>query len=121
MPSSSQSGTTSFSGPRHSIEYSFCTAVTGKSGMSAAKRLQSHLGQTPVQDLAFAHQVLDSSSDIFDRHLWVDPVLVEKVNSVRLQALQHAFDCEFDVIRAADESRPPLAGLQDPHPSQTSM
>jgi len=44
IPNFSQSGRTSFSGPRHSIEYSLCTAVT-ESAAWARRRVPSPLGR----------------------------------------------------------------------------
>ena len=53
---------------------------------------EPHLGQAPVQNLALRHQVLDRAGDVLDRHLRVDPVLVEEVDAVGPKALEHAFD-----------------------------
>lgn len=69
--------------------------------MRAAKRSQPHLRQAPVQDLAFRHQVLDRACHVFDRHCRVDAVLVEEIDAVGAQALQHALDHNLDVVRTA--------------------
>lgn len=66
--------------------------------MSAAQRVQPHLGQAPVQNLAFIHQVLDRAGDIFDRHLRVNPVLVEEIDAIGAQALEHALDGQLDRV-----------------------
>ena len=86
--------------------------------MGAAQRVQPHLGQAPVQDLAFGHQVLHRTGDILDRHLRVDAVLVEEIDAVGAQALQHALDGQLDTVRAADEPRAPLAGLEIDVPAE---
>ena len=64
----------------------------GQSGMRPAQRLQAHFGQAPMQDLALRHQVLDRAGDVLDRDLRVDAVLVEQVDAVGAQALEHAVD-----------------------------
>ena len=53
---------------------------------------EPHLGQAPVQDLALRHQVLDRAGDVLDRDLGVDAVLVEEIDAVGAEALEHALD-----------------------------
>jgi hypothetical protein len=65
-----------------------------------------------VLDLAFIHQVLDGTGHVFDRHLRVNTVLIKQIDMVGPQALEHTGDHLFNVIRAADEPRPPLACLK---------
>ena len=71
-----------------------------------------------MQDLAFGHQVLDRAGDILDRHLRIDPMLVEQVDAVGAQALQHAFDHQLDVIGPAVEAGSALSGLQVDVPAE---
>ncbi len=50
--------------------------------------------QAIVANLAFANQILQCADDIFDRHVQVNPVLIEQVDIVRPQAFQRGFrDC----------------------------
>ena len=53
-----------------------------QSGVSATQRVQPHLGQAPVQNLALCHQILNRAGDILDRYLRIDAVLVEEVDAV---------------------------------------
>ena len=76
MPSSAQTGSTSFSGSLHHSEYSLWTAVTGLDGMRAADRRRPGFGQAEVPDLALRDQVLDRAGDLFYRHVGIDSVLV---------------------------------------------
>ena len=64
-----------------------------------------------MQNLALRHQVLDGAGDVLDRHLRIDPVLVEQINPVRPQALERAFDGLLDMVRTADETGTTLSRL----------
>lgn len=55
----------------------------------------------PSAGPAFRHQVLDRACHVFDRHCRVDAVLVEEIDAVGAQALQHALDHNLDVVRTA--------------------
>jgi hypothetical protein len=80
--------------------------------MRAAQRVRAHLAQAPVQHLALRHQVLDGARDVLDRHLRVDAVLVQQVDAVGAQPLEHAVDGQLDVLRTAVQARAALAGLR---------
>ena len=71
-----------------------------------------------MQDLALRHQVLDGPGDILDRHLRVDAVLVQEIDTIGPQAPQHALDGELDAVRTAVETRTPLARLQIDVPAE---
>ena len=86
--------------------------------MGPAQGLQTHLGQAPVQHLALRFQVFDGTGHILNRHLGINPVLVEQVNAVGAQALEHAFHGQLDMGRAADEARATRAGLQVDVPAE---
>ena len=86
--------------------------------MSAAQRVRPYLGQAPVQNLAFGHQVLDRPRDVLDRDLRIDPMLVEEVDVVGPKVLQHPLDGQLDVGRAAVESGATLAGLEVDVPAE---
>jgi hypothetical protein len=57
-----------------------------------------------VPDLALRDEVTDGRGDVFDRYVWVDPVLVEQIDAVGPQPLQHLVDDLADVVRSAVES-----------------
>ena len=78
--------------------------------MSATQRAQTHLGQTPVQNLALRHQILNRAGDILDRYLRVDAVLVDEVNAVSPEPLEHSIDRHLDMFRPAVEPRFELTG-----------
>ena len=90
----------------------------GQFGMGPAQGVQPHFGQAPVQDLALGLQILDGARHILNRHLGIHPVLVEQIDAVRAQALEHAFDGQLDMGRAADEARAPRASLQVDIPAE---
>ena len=71
-----------------------------------------------MQDLALAHQILDGASHVLNRHLRIDPVLVEQIAPVRAKALEHAFDGQLDMVRTADETRASLASLKIDVPTE---
>ena len=43
-------------------------------------------------DLALLDQLLDGAGDVFDRHVRVDAMLVEQIDTIGLQALQRGLD-----------------------------
>ena len=55
--------------------------------MGAADGLHAGLRKTEVLDLAFGDQLLDGAGDVLDRHVRVDPVLVEQVDPSVLSRL----------------------------------
>ena len=73
----------------------------GLDRVRAADRLHAGLGQAEVLDLAFANQVLDGSGDVLDRHVGIDAVLVEQIDTVRLEPLQRRLGDLADVRGAA--------------------
>ena len=101
IPSSSSVGRISSSGSRHHSEYSLCSAVTGCT--ACARRIV----WTPASDrpkcltLPCLDQLLHRAGDLLDRHLRVDPVLVEQVDRVGPQPLQRAFDAALDRLGTA--------------------
>lgn len=50
--------------------------------MGSPDRLGAGLGETEVEDLAFADQALDGPGHLLDRDLRVDAMLVEEVEGV---------------------------------------
>src|SRR5436189_2099604 len=68
--------------------------------------------------LALLHEVLNRAGGILDRHLWIDAVLVEEIDAIRLQAPQHVVHDDFDVLGFAVETGESLAGLLINVPSE---
>ena len=83
MPSSSSAGSTSASGlsPPQRV-----FALEGRHGLDrvgATDRLHTGFGQAEVLDLAFLNQILHRPRDVFDRHVRVNTVLIERDRSRR--------------------------------------
>src|SRR6266581_8315289 len=79
--------------------------------MSASQCVQTHLGQTPVQNLALRHQILNCAGHILDRYLRVDAVLVDEVNAVSPEPLEHPIHSLLYVVRLAVEPHFEATGL----------
>src|SRR6266571_6673259 len=69
--------------------------------MRATYRVRARLRQAEVLDLAFADELLHGTGDVLDRHIGVDAVLVEEVDALGLEALQHPLGGFLDVLRTA--------------------
>jgi hypothetical protein len=74
-------------------------------GVCATNRLRACLGKAEVLDLARLNQFLHRAGDVFDRHVRVDPVLIEQVDGLDLEPLERPFDSLLDVLRPAVEAR----------------
>jgi hypothetical protein len=48
----------------------------------------TRLRKAEVLDLADLEQIVDCSCDIFDKHVWIDAVLIENVYDISLEAFQ---------------------------------
>src|SRR6266852_3508654 len=59
----------------------------GLNCMGPANRLYARFRKTEVLHLAFLNQILHSARNIFDRYIHVDPMLIEEINSIDLEAL----------------------------------
>ena len=80
-------------------------------GVRAANCPGGGLGQAEVAHLALRDQVLHGTGDVLDRHLGVDPVLVEEVDGVHAEPSERCLRDLADVLRAAVERRPlPVGG-----------
>src|SRR4026208_1997746 len=79
--------------------------------MSATDSLNARFGKSPMQDLSLIHQVFDSSGDVFDRHLRIDAVLVEKVYAVGAEPLERSFDAQLEVVGFAVKPGKPAPRL----------
>ena len=66
--------------------------------------LGAGLRKPEMPDLALSNEIANRPGNVFDRHFWVDPVLVEQVDVVRPEPLQHLIDDFADVLRPTVES-----------------
>ena len=110
IPSSSSVGRISASGPRYQSEYSLWTAATGWTAW-ARRIVCAPASESPkCPDLACLDQVLDRAGDVLDRHVRIDPVLVEQVDHVGVQALERGIRDGLDVFGPAVDATAALAG-----------
>jgi hypothetical protein len=72
----------------------------------AADGLHACFGKAEVLDLAFLNQVLHRSRYVFDRHVRVNPMLIEQVDDIHLEPLERALGGLLDVLRPAVQARP---------------
>ena len=72
--------------------------------MRPADRIRAGLREPKMPDLAPSDEIANRSCNVFDRHFWVDPVLVEQVDVVSPEPPQHLLDDLADVVRPAVES-----------------
>ncbi len=69
--------------------------------VGAADRLRPGLGQAEVSHLAFGNQIAHGTGHIFNRHVRIDPVLIEQVDAVGLETLERGFGHRANVRWAA--------------------
>ena len=100
MPSSPQVGRTSASGSRVHSEYSLCTAVTGCTAW-ARRMVAAPASEARSAGPCRPHQLADRAGDVFDRHVRVDPMLVEQVDHIGPQPLQRRVGNPPDLLGAA--------------------
>ena len=74
-------------------------------GVGAANRFHAGLGKSEVLDLAGLDEFLDGAGHVFDGHVGIDAMLIEKVDGVDLEALERAFDGLLDVGGLAIQAR----------------
>jgi hypothetical protein len=56
-------------------------------------------------NLAFRNQVFNRAGNLFDRHVRVDPMLIEEIDAVGFEALERGLRNLLNVLRAAIEPR----------------
>src|ERR1700745_878552 len=64
----------------------------------AAGGLYAGFGQAKVLHLALLNQLFDRPGDVFNGHVWVNPMLIEQINHVGFQPLKRGFDDLLDVL-----------------------
>ena len=94
------------------MEYSFWIAVSGWTACARRIVCDAGFGQAEVFHLALGDQVFHGAGYVFDGHGGIDAVLVEQVDPVGAQPLQHRIDGRPDVVGAAVGSAAALPGLR---------
>ena len=56
--------------------------------MGAADGLHAGLGKAEVLHLAAPDEVLDRASNVLDRHVRIDAMLIEEIDGIGLEALE---------------------------------
>src|SRR5215212_4247440 len=69
-------------------------------------------GEAEVLDLALPDQLLHGAGDVLDRYVWIDPVLVEEVDAVGLQAPERLLGDPTDPLGPAVEALLRIAVLE---------
>jgi len=57
-------------------------------------------------DLAGSDQLFHSARDILDRHVWVDAMLIQKIDVTGLQPFERGVNGLLDMLRPAVETSP---------------
>src|SRR5882724_3551072 len=78
--------------------------------MGLANGADPSLGQAEIPHLAFGNKILHRARNIRHRHGWIDTVLIQQVDMVGPEALQHALGGSLDMLGPAVERTEPLAG-----------
>jgi hypothetical protein len=84
----------------------------GLDRVRAAKRLRARFGEAEMQNLPFRDQIPDSPCDVLDRDGGIDTVLIEEINAIRLESLQHAVNGQSDVVGPAVKATQHSPGFQ---------
>src|ERR1700730_3655659 len=74
----------------------------------ATDRLHACFRKAEVLDLTLLDQVLHRAGDVFDRHVRVNPVLIEQVDDIDFEPLERALDSLLDVLRPTVQARSTL-------------
>ena len=106
MPSSAQTGSTSFSGASPPQRVLALDRGDRLDGVRAADRLRPGFGQAEVPDFALRDQVRDRAGDLFYRHVGIDSVLVEQVDRLDAEAREGGVGRLPDQLGPARQSRP---------------
>src|SRR5215204_7207164 len=104
MPSSASTGITSFSRSRHHMEYSLCTAATGRTACALRMVPAAASDMPKFSTFPAWMRLLNGSGDVFDGDGGVDPVLVVQVDVVGAQPAQGVVDRPPDAVGVAGHS-----------------
>jgi hypothetical protein len=80
--------------------------------MGAPDRLHARFRKAEVLDLALLDQLLHRASDVFDRHVRIDAVLIEEINALGLQAFERGLGDLPDVLWPAVKARLRVSGFE---------
>ena len=72
--------------------------------MSTPNRLHACFGQTEVFDLTFFDELFNRASNFFNRHLRIDPVLIEQIDHSGLEPLERSLGNGSDALGSAVEA-----------------
>src|ERR1700692_4579828 len=72
----------------------------------AADRLRARFRETEVLHFAFLNHILDRASNIFDRNVEVDTMLIEEIDGVNPQSLEGCLSDLPDVLGSAVQGAP---------------
>ncbi len=78
--------------------------------MRPADGLHPCLGQAVMPHLAFGDQLAQSACNLLDRHIGIDPVLIEQVDTISLQAPERRLGHHADVLRPTVEPTAAFGG-----------
>src|ERR1043165_3755173 len=74
--------------------------------MCAANGFKSRLGKSEVPDLTFRNPILNRSRHVFNRHVWIDTMLIKQIDVVSLEPSQRRVRDFFDVLGPAVSAEP---------------
>jgi hypothetical protein len=77
----------------------------------ATDRLHSCFRKTEVLDLTFLNQVFDGAGDVLNRHVRVNPMLIEQIDVVGLKSLERRFGDSAIPLMCAGRLSVPLCLL----------
>ena len=80
-------------------------------GMGTTYRLHAGFREAEVLDLAFLDEVLHRSRHVFDRHVRVDAVLIERIDASTPRRPSEPLGDLLDVLRPAIQANPPRPAL----------
>src|SRR5699024_4901880 len=69
--------------------------------MSPADGIRGHLRKAKVKRFSFPNQIFDRTCNIVDGHLRIQPVTIQKIDTVRLKPLEHAVHSLANMFRLA--------------------
>src|SRR5206468_10189063 len=83
--------------------------------MSPMDRLCSCFGQAKVLHFTLLDQFLHRPSDVFDRHVRINAMLVEQIDGIDFESLERRIGDLFDMLRSA------IQAWRSLHPSRIEL
>jgi hypothetical protein len=81
--------------------------------MGATDGVGARFRKTEVLDLAFSDQTLHCAGDLFDRHVGINPMLIQKVDRIDAESTQGSFGRRPDQLRTTRNGRVSI-GVAEP-------